>query len=194
MQWFYLFWLPTYLTDVRRFTPQQRGAALMIVYSISAVGALMGGVVSSFLIKRGWKVGKARKMTLLFCAIVMPACTLGVVVQDARLAVFLFGLATAAHQAWMTNLFIMPADVFPSQAVGSANGFGVCLGGLGGALFSGIIPGTVIPHIGYVPVLMGMSCFYIVAWIVIHRMMGDLEMVTLGVDESRVSSLEPSRA
>jgi ACS family hexuronate transporter-like MFS transporter len=192
--WFYLFWLPTYLTDVRHFSPQQRGTALMIVYSISAVGALMGGIVSSFLMKRGWTVGKARKMTLLFCAVVMPACTLGVMVQDARLAVLLFGLATAAHQAWMTNLFIMPADVFPSQAVGSANGFGVCLGGLGGALFSGIIPGIVIPHIGYVPVLMGMSCFYIIAWIIIHRMMGDLEMVTPGTEKTAGVSLAPSRA
>jgi MFS transporter, ACS family, hexuronate transporter len=192
--WFYLFWLPTYLTDVRHFTPAQRGTALMIVYSISAVGALLGGVVSSYLMMRGWTVGKARKMTLLFCAIVMPACALGVVVRDARLAVLLFGLATAAHQAWMTNLFIMPADVFPSQAVGSANGFGVCLGGLGGALFSGIIPGTVIPHIGYVPVLMGMSSFYIIAWFIIHRMMGDLEMVSLKIGEVRPASFVPSRA
>lgn len=192
--WFYLFWLPTYLTDVRHFTPSERGTALMIVYSISAVGALMGGVVSSFLMKRGWSVGKARKGTLLFCAIVMPACTLGVVVHDARLAVLLFGLATAAHQAWMTNLFIMPADVFPSQAVGSANGFGVCLGGIGGALFSGIIPGMVIPHVGYVPVLMGMSSFYIIAWFIIDRMMGDLEMVTLRIDQTSAASLAPSRA
>jgi len=123
----------------------------------------MGGIVFSFLMKRGWTVGNVRKMTLLFRAVVMSACTLGVVVQDARLAVLPFGLATAAHQAWMTNVFIMPTDVFPSPAVGSVNGFGVCLGGLGGALFSGIIPGTVIPHTCYVPVLMGMSCLYIIA-------------------------------
>jgi ACS family hexuronate transporter-like MFS transporter len=94
----------------------------------------------------------------------------------------------------MTNLFIAPADVFPSQAVGSANGFGVCLGGLGGALFSGIIPGTVIPHGGYVPVLMGMSCFYIIAWIIIHRMMGNLEMVTLELEPRAQPSLAASRA
>ena len=116
------------------------------------------------------------------------------VVQNAQFAVLLFGLATAAHQAWMTNLFIMPADVFPSQAVGSANGFGVCVGGLGGALVSGIIPGTVIPHVGYIPVLMGMSFFYIIAWFIIHRMMGDLEMVTLEMAEVRSASLTPSRA
>jgi ACS family hexuronate transporter-like MFS transporter len=190
--WFYLFWLPIYFTDVRHFSPSQRGVALTIVYSISAVGAVMGGVVSGFLIKRGWTVGKARKTTMLFCAVVMPVCSLGVVVENARLAVLLFGLATAAHQAWMTNLFTTPADVFPSQAVGSTNGFGVCVGGLGGALFSGIIPGTVIPLLGYVPVLLTMSCFYLIAWFLMHRLMGNLEMVTLQEVETRHATLAHS--
>ncbi|HEV2522818.1 MAG TPA: MFS transporter [Candidatus Acidoferrales bacterium] len=192
--WFYLFWLPTYLSEVRHFTPSQRGTALTVVYAISGIGAVLGGVVSGALIKRGWGVGKSRKATMLFCAIVMPVCGLGVVVPDARLAVLLFGLATAAHQAWMTNLFISPADVFPAEAVGSANGFGVCLGGLGGALFSGVIPGMVIPHIGYVPVLLSMSGFYIIAWLIVHTMMGNLEMVTLNDSESRPGSLATSRA
>jgi hypothetical protein len=52
----------------------------------------------------------------------------------------------------------------------------------------------VIPHVGYVPVLMGMSCFYIIAWFIIHHMMGDLEMVTLGIGEVRPASFAPSRA
>jgi ACS family hexuronate transporter-like MFS transporter len=177
--WFYLFWLPTYLTDVRHFSPMQRGTALTVVYAISGIGALSGGAVSSFLIKRGWPVGKARKTTMLFCAIVMPVCTVGVLVQSDQLAILLFGLATAAHQAWMTNLFTAPGDLFPKQAVGSANGFGVCIGSLGGALFSGLIPGTVIPLVGYVPVLMTMSCFYLIAWFLVHRFMGKWEMLSL---------------
>jgi ACS family hexuronate transporter-like MFS transporter len=192
--WFYLFWLPTYLTEARHFTPSQRGFALTIVYAISGVGAVAGGVVAGALIKRGWTVGRARKTTMLFCALMMPASGLGVIVPDARLAVLLFGLATAAHQAWMTNLFITPADVFPPQAVGSTNGFGVCIGGLGGALFSGIIPGVVIPHVGYVPVLIGMSCFHIVAWFIVHRMMGNLEMVSILPDAPRTPSLAHSQA
>ena len=192
--WFYLFWLPTYLTEARHFTPSQRGVALTVVYAISGIGAVAGGVVSGALIKRGWGIGRARKATMLFCAIVMPLCALGVVVPGARLAVLLFGLATAAHQAWMTNLFISPADVFPPQAVGSTNGFGVCLGGLGGALFSGVIPGMVIPRIGYVPVLLSMSAFYIVAWFIVHTMMGNLEMVSLHEVEPHPAPLAHSRA
>jgi MFS transporter, ACS family, hexuronate transporter len=184
--WFYLFWLPTYLTEVRHFNPAQRGAALTVVYAISGVGAVAGGVAASFLMKRGWSVGKARKSTMLFCAAIMPFCGLGVVIPNVRVAVVLFGLATAAHQAWMTNLFTAPADVFPAQAVGSANGFGVSIGAFGGALFSGVIPGAVIPLVGYVPVLLTMSCFYLIAWLIVHGMMGNLEMITLpeGVPQS----------
>jgi ACS family hexuronate transporter-like MFS transporter len=177
--WFYLFWLPTYLTDVRHFTPSQRGTALTVIYAISGVGALGGGALSSWLIKRGWTVGKARKTTMLACAVVMPACALGVVVHNSSAAVLLFGLATAAHQAWMTNLFTTPSDIFPHQAVGSANGFGVCVGALGGALFSGLIPGHVIPLVGYIPILLSMSWFYLIAWWLVHKLMGNLEMVTL---------------
>lgn len=183
--WFYLFWLPTYLTDVRHFTPTQRGAALTVIYAISGVGAVAGGVLAGFFIKRGWPVGKARKRALLLFAVVMPVCGLGVVVPNARLAVLLFGLATAAHQAWMTNLFTTPSDVFPAQAVGSTNGFGVSIGAFGGALFSGLIPGTVIPVVGYVPVLLTMSCFYLIAWFIVHRLMGDLEPVVLSHGERR---------
>ncbi len=43
-------------------------------------------------------------------------------------------------------------------------------------------------------VLMGMSCFYIVAWFIIHTMMGDLEMITLKIHEVRPAWFAPSRA
>src|SRR5262249_12375532 len=118
--WFYLVWLPTYLNDVRHVTPSERATALTVVYAISGAGAIAGGVISSLLIRRGWAVGRARKTTMMACALLMPIGGLGVVVGSTQLAVLLFGLATAAHQAWMTNLFTTPSDVFPREAVGSA--------------------------------------------------------------------------
>jgi ACS family hexuronate transporter-like MFS transporter len=178
--WFYLFWIPTYLDAVRHFTAQERAAALTMIYAVSGVGAMAGGAISSFLIKRGWPVSKARKATMLVCALFMPVSGFGVVVESSRFAILLFSMGMAAHQAWMTNLFTTPADVFPKQAVGSVNGFGVCLGALGGALFSGLIPGHVIPIVGYVPVLLTMSCFYLIAWLLVHKLMGNMQMIALG--------------
>jgi MFS transporter, ACS family, hexuronate transporter len=177
--WFYLFWIPIYLNDVRHFTASQRATALTVIYAISSAGALLGGAVSSYLIKRGWNVGKSRKTVMLVCAVVMPMASLGVVAENAASTVVLFGVGMAAHAAWMTNLFTTPADVFPKQAVGVANGFGNCIGALGGALFSGLIPGHVIPMAGYVPVLLTMSCFYLIAWWLVHKLMGNLEPVKI---------------
>jgi ACS family hexuronate transporter-like MFS transporter len=177
--WFYLVWLPTYLNDVRHMTPAERGAALTLVYAISGLGAVAGGVVSSYLIRSGWSVGRARKTTMAVCALLMPIGSLGVLVSSNQAALLLFGLATAAHQAWMTNVFTAPADVFPAEAVGSTNGFGVSIGAFGGALFSGVIPGYLIPQLGYVPVFLTMHLFYLLAWWAIHRLMGNLEPVTL---------------
>jgi ACS family hexuronate transporter-like MFS transporter len=177
--WFYLFWIPTYLNDVRHLTAAGRATALTVIYAISGVGAVLGGLISGYLIKRGWHVGKARKTVMLVCAAIMPISALGVVIESTTHAILLFSIGLAAHQAWMTNLFTTPADVFPKQAVGSTNGFGVCVGAIGGALFSGLIPGYVIPVAGYVPVLITMSFFYIVAWVLVHWLMGDLEPISL---------------
>ena len=117
---------------------------------------------------------------MLTCAIIMPFSALGVLAPSAAAAVVLFGIGLGAHQAWMASLFTTPADVFPKQAVGVTNGFGVCMGALGGALFSGVIPGYVIPIVGYVPVLLIMSFFYLIAWGFLHKLMGNLEPIALG--------------
>jgi ACS family hexuronate transporter-like MFS transporter len=174
--WFYLFWIPIYLKDVLHFSASQRATALTVIYGISSVGAMLGGA-SGYLIKHGWSVGKARKSVMLVCACIMPLMALGVFAERASVTVLFFGISMAAHAAWMTNLFTTPADVFPKQAVGVANGFGICIGALGGALFSGLIPGYVIPVAGYIPVLLTMSCFYLVAWMLFHRLMGNLEPI-----------------
>jgi MFS transporter, ACS family, hexuronate transporter len=183
--WFYLFWIPIFLNDVRHFTAQERATALTLIYAISSAGALLGGALSSHLIKKGWNVGKARKAVMLFCACIMPAAALGVFAERAAVTVFLFGISMAAHAAWMTNVFTTTADVFPKQAVGVANGFGNCIGALGGALFSGLIPGYVIPVAGYIPVLLTMSCFYLIAWILVHKLMGNLEPLQFETRDSK---------
>lgn len=177
--WFYLFWLPSYLTNERGMTLDQRVTALAIVYAISGAGSIAGGALSSWLMKLGWPLAKARKTAMLVCAAIMPFSALGMLVENTNVAVLLFGIGTAAHQAWMANLFTAPADVFPKEAVGSANAFGVFTGAMGGAFFSGLVPGYLLGPIGYTPILVTMSCFYLLAWAVMNKMLGNYEPVKL---------------
>jgi ACS family hexuronate transporter-like MFS transporter len=175
--WFYLYWLPLYLKDVRKLEMSQVGWILPFIYFMADIGSVAGGWLSGFLIRRGWAPGRARKTTMLLCALCMPIAALGVLTPDLLTTVLLFSLATAAHQGWSANLFTTTSDVFPKAAVGSVVGIGGSIGGIGGTLFSALIPGYVIGvlHIGYTPLFLGMSCFYLIALGILHLLMGRLE-------------------
>jgi ACS family hexuronate transporter-like MFS transporter len=76
--WFFLFWGGKYLADQFGLDIKALGLPLVVIYVVADIGSIGGGWLSSFFIKRGWAVNKARKSTLLLCAItVLPValCT-----------------------------------------------------------------------------------------------------------------------
>ncbi|MEZ5403858.1 MAG: MFS transporter [Bryobacteraceae bacterium] len=172
--WFYLYWLPPYLYDVRKFNLSQIGWSLPVIYLMADVGSVGGGWISGALIRRGWSTSKARKTALALCASCMPIAALAVLADNPVLAIALVSLATAGHQGWSANLYTTASDVFPKNAIASVTGIGGCLGGLGGFLFSAIIPGYVVQNFGYTPVFLTMGAFHLTALLVLHVLMGDL--------------------
>ena len=66
--WFYLYWLPPYLFDVRKFNMTEVGWALPVVYLMADFGSVGGGWLSGFLMRRGWSNGTARKTAMGICA------------------------------------------------------------------------------------------------------------------------------
>ncbi|MFN3323584.1 MAG: MFS transporter [Bryobacteraceae bacterium] len=175
--WFYLYWLPPYLYDVRHFNLKEIGWALPVVYLMADVGSVGGGWISGFLIRRGWENGKARKAAMAICAGCMPIAAMSVLAPSPLLAIALVSLATAAHQGWSANLFTTTSDVFPKNAVASVTGIGGCVGGFGGVLFSAIIPGYMVTYFGYTPVFLTMGVFHLVALVVVHKFLGDMKPI-----------------
>jgi ACS family hexuronate transporter-like MFS transporter len=170
--WFYLTWLPPYFYDVRHLNLKEIGWALPVIYLAADVGSVGGGWLSGRLIRRGWPVLKARKATMLLAAACMPLAVTAVFVKSPILAIALVSLATSAHQGWSANLFTTPSDVFPANTVASVVGIGASAGGLGGFLFSAIIPGYVITYFGYAPVFVLMGVLHPLALFCLHLLMG----------------------
>jgi nitrate/nitrite transporter NarK len=67
--WFYLFWGGKFLFDRFGLNIKALALPLIVIYLVADVGSVGGGWLSSFFIKRGWTINKARKMTLMVCAI-----------------------------------------------------------------------------------------------------------------------------
>jgi ACS family hexuronate transporter-like MFS transporter len=139
---FYLYWLPTYLT-ARGVSAQNAANLMLYPYTAASVGSVVGGFLSSALMKRGWPVGRARLLAMGLFAFCMPWVFLAVRTNDLHVALALISLATAAHQAWSANLFTITSDMFPKKMVGSVVGLGGIAGALGG-MFMNLLTGGVL--------------------------------------------------
>jgi len=128
---FYSYWLPIYLYDVRGFDMKKVGWVLPFIYLMADFGSVGGGWLSGYFLRRGFDVGKSRKMAMGVCAACMPLAVTAVLFDNPVTAVLLMSLATAAHQGWSANQFTTVSDVFPRPAVASVTGIGGCAGGLG---------------------------------------------------------------
>ncbi len=175
--WFYLFWLPPYLYDVREFNLTEIAWALPAIYLMADFGSVAGGWISGHFIRIGWTHARARKVSMAIAACAMPVAATAVVAPNAVLVVALISLATAGHQAWSANLYTTTTDVFPKRAVASVTGIGGCAGGLGGVIISALVPGFIISHFGYKPVFLLMGVLHLTALVIVHRMMGDMRPV-----------------
>lgn len=175
--WFYLTWLTLYFKNERGLTLEEIGWALPVIYLMADFGSVMGGWFSGHLMRRGWTHARARKATMLFFALCMPVAATSVLAPNIILAVALISLATSAHQGWSANLYTTVSDVFPKSAVASVTGIGGFLGGMGGVVFTAILPGYVIKYFGYAPMFVIMGSFHLIGYLCVHRFMGAMQKI-----------------
>ncbi len=176
--WMFLFWLPDFLHKQHGLELKNFGLPLAAIYIMSDAGSIIGGWASSAQIKRGASVNLARKRTMLVCAVLALPVIFAVNVSDLWLAVGIIGLAGAAHQAFSVNLFTLPSDLFPKQAVGRVIGMGGAMGAIGGMAMSQYA-GAVLANVGsYTPIFAVAGCTYLVALGLIHVLTPNLTPLT----------------
>ena len=85
--WFLLYWAPDFFHRVFHLDMQGFAVPLALVYSAAAIGSLIGGFASGRLIARGMKVTRARKATMLVCALLVLPVPLALAVKNYWFAV-----------------------------------------------------------------------------------------------------------
>lgn len=180
--WFYLTWLPTFFNENAKFATKldlkQVGLPFLVIYLVSDAGSVFFGWLATKFIGMGWSVNKARKVTMLICALCVIPIVFASMTSSIVVAIALIALATAAHQGWSANLFTTVSDQFPRRAVGSVVGIGGLMGGLGGALFAGQ-SGWIINQGGYVPLFAIAALAYVVALIILQSLSPKLASISI---------------
>jgi ACS family hexuronate transporter-like MFS transporter len=145
--WFYLFWGAIFLAENHGVKIKEMGLPFLVIYIIADSGSIFGGWLSGAFIKKGWSINKARKITLLICALIILPVAFVAITDNKWLAVFLIGLGAAGHQAWSANIFTLASDVFPKKATASVVGIGGMVGAVAG-IISNVILGSVLDNAG----------------------------------------------
>ena len=120
--YFYMFWLPSYLSSQRGFDIRALRDYGWIPFFTATVGALFSGWLATRLLAGGWSTDRTRKGVLLIAAALMPLGVLVTFVPNVWLAFALISLVTLLIQIWATSLFAIPSDLFPPSQVASIVG------------------------------------------------------------------------
>ena len=175
--WFYLYWLPGFLNSVYKLDLSHLGLPLIVIYQASTVGSVGGGWLSSAMLHRGFTVNRARKTAMLVCALAVTAAIfVGNAGGNLWLAVGLVSIAAAAHQGWSANLYTLPSDVLPKNAVASTVGLGGMCGALSGFLAAPAIGWWLdFSHKSYGPLFVVAGVMYLIALGIIQLLVPKLE-------------------
>ena len=178
--WFYVFWLPNYLSNERGLSLLEIGALAWIPFLAADAGCLVGGGMGSLLMSQGWSTNKARRTVMITSACMMSGAVFVVQTDSLAVVIGLISLATFAHQSWSTNMLTLPADLFPSNVVASVSGLSGTGAAFGGLLFT-LLTGYLVDTVSYAPVFALAALLHPIAAVVLVLVVGRIKQVDIPV-------------
>jgi ACS family hexuronate transporter-like MFS transporter len=176
--WLYLNWLPLYLVNARGFSLKEIAAFAWAPFVGAALGALVGGWLSGFLLRCGWDVNRARKTAILVGTLCLTTGILAAYATSPYAALGWMCVSCFGFQCWVSNVQTLPSDFFPVGAVGSIAGFAGTAAGVGAVIFT-LSTGWVVDHFSYTPILVTAGLLGPLATTVLFVLMGRVRAVKL---------------
>ena len=154
--WFFITdWFAIYLVT-KGFNPEDALLAFWIPFVAADLGNFFGGGVSSWLIKRGWPVLKARKAVIVFGGLGMALLIPTIFTSNLFALAGLFAVSTFAYASFSTMALVLPSDLYKSESVATVSGMSGTGAGLGTILSTYLI-GYISDRYSFEPILITAS-------------------------------------
>lgn len=195
--WFYLFWMPAYLSEVYNIksSDTQGQLAIFVLYAITLLSIFGGWLPSFFVDKKKMNPYEGRMKAMLIFAFfpLLALLTQPLGHISYWIPVILIGIAGAAHQSWSANIFSTIGDSFPKSAIATVTGIGGLAGGLG-STFINKFSGWLFDHAeqtqmkfmgfqgieaGYFIIFSFCAVAYLIAWVVMKSLVPKMKVIQL---------------
>ncbi|MDA9219623.1 MFS transporter [Luminiphilus sp.] len=175
--YFFLFWLPQYLIDVRGFDLRAIAMFAWLPWVAADLGALTGGSLSSALVTRGYTINRARKTVIWLGAVLVALAVIpAYYTASSALALALICFGLFAIQVKGSVFFTLPTDLFPADRVATVWGVFGAVGSLGGSLL-GLLAGYLIQEAGYESVFLMIASLHLVSALLLQVFVPKIDLV-----------------
>ncbi len=178
--WFFIAdWFAIYLVS-RGFDAETALFAFWIPFLAADLGNFFGGGVSSWLIKRGWPVGRARKAVVVFGAAGMTLLIPTISTSSLWAIAALFAVSTFAYASFSTMAIVFAPDLFQNEAVATVSGMSGTAAGIGTIVVTKLI-GYVADHYSFAPIMIGASVIPVIGAILVLLLVRNTEESGRGI-------------
>src|SRR5690349_1511469 len=154
--WFFITdWFAIYLVS-KGINPERALLAFWIPFVAADLGNFFGGGVSSWLIRRGWPVIKARKAVVVFGGLGMTLLIPTIFTSSLFALAALFAVSTFAYASFSTMALVLPSDLYRSDSVATVSGMSGTGAGVG-TIISTFLIGYVSDRRSFNPILISAS-------------------------------------
>jgi ACS family hexuronate transporter-like MFS transporter len=165
--YFYMFWIPQYLSRERGMSLTQIGALMWIPFVALEVANIGAGQLSDTLVNRGWNRRRARMTLMLIAALLTPASFGASLAETPALAIGLMAVLMFAHGIWITNFMTLVGETVASDEIATTVGLTGMCGGIAGML-SNLVIGPVVDKYSFGPIFLASAVVYPVAWLILR--------------------------
>ena len=170
--WFFITdWFAIYLV-AKGINPEQGLLAFWIPFVAADLGNFFGGGLSSWLIKRGWPVLKARKAVVVFGGLGMALLIPTVFTSNLFALAGLFAVSTFAYASFSTMALVLPSDLYRSESVATVSGMSGTGAGLG-TIVSTYLIGYVSDRYSFEPILIVASVVPLIGMVLVLLLIRD---------------------
>jgi len=121
---FYVFWIPEFLSRDRGLSLASIGAVAWIPFLVADISNFTTGWVALTLQRSGWSVNRTRKTLMLVGSMMSPIGIAAVFVKSLFWTIAFICVAIFFWMAWSITVQTLPGDFFPARTVASVFGIG----------------------------------------------------------------------
>jgi ACS family hexuronate transporter-like MFS transporter len=172
---FYVFWIPEFLTRERGLSMAGIAAVAWIPFLVADAANFTGGYLTLRLQGSGWSANRTRKTLMVGAALLSPLGILAVFAHSLFWTIAMISVAIFFWMFWSITVHSLPGDYFPPRAVASVYGIGGTGSTLGSVISTWAVGRTLDVTHSYAPVFIGIGLLMPIALLLGMTLMGRVE-------------------